>query len=206
MSFKPQEFRSALQYDGARPNKFKVKMNFPANLNLSSRAGGGDGLDVQRKFEFTCRSAQIPGSTVNPVSTFYQGREIKLPGDRVFDVWTVTVVNDEDFKVRNAFEVWMNLLNSHEGNSRAVDMMNHADYSVDSHVIHLSKSADINALKSYKMVGMFPTDLEPIALDWAQQDVLEEFAITFAYQWWEVNVADADGTGESPPVRNVLIR
>jgi hypothetical protein len=205
MVFRPQDFRSALQFDGARPNRFKVTMNFPPNLTLALRSGGGDGLNVQEKFQFMCRSAQIPGSTVNLIPVYYQGREIKVPGDRVFDVWTVTVMNDEDFKVRNALELWMNELNSHAGNSRSLDMMNSADYSVDAFVTQLSKSEDTGPLKSYKFVGLWPTDLSPIDLDWGSQDIIQEYSVTFAYQWWEVNVGDADGTGESPPIRNVPI-
>ena len=85
-------------------------------------------------------------------------------------------------------------------------MMNSADYSVDAHVTQLSKSEDVGALKSYKFVGLFPTDLSTIDLDWGSQDILEDYSVTFAYQWWEVNVGDADGTGEAPPIRNVQIK
>jgi hypothetical protein len=181
MAFSIQDFRAQMQYDGARPNLFECTMTFPTAVIANSNA-------VQEKFTFFARSAQIPGSQVNAIPVNYFGREVKFAGNRIFTEWTVTVINDEDFKVRNALEVWMNGLNSHRFNLRNPNMVNSFDYQQDGYVKQYSKTGDV--LKAYKFIGLFPTDLSPIEVDWASNDMIEEYAVTFAYQWWETISGD----------------
>jgi hypothetical protein len=181
MAFSIQDFRAQMQYDGARPNLFECTMTFPTAVIANSNA-------VQEKFTFFARSAQIPGSQVNAIPVNYFGREVKFAGNRIFTEWTVTIINDEDFKVRNALEVWMNGLNSHRFNLRNPNMVNSFDYQQDGYVKQYSKTGDV--LKAYKFIGLFPTDLSPIEVDWASNDMIEEYAVTFAYQWWETITGD----------------
>jgi hypothetical protein len=202
MPFNIQQFRSAMVLDGARPNLFECRMTFPDIAAAAARTGS-DGLSISEQFSFFCRAAQLPGSTVNAIPMPYFGRELKFAGNRTFTEWTVTIINDEDFKIRNAIELWMNSLNSHRNNLRSNSFLSPSDYQRDAHVIQYGKTGE--ALKSYSFIGMFPIDVSPIELDWGANDTIEEYAVTFSYQWWESSVGDSNGTGLSPPSRNVNI-
>jgi len=176
MVFRVQEFRAQMNYDGARPNLFKCDLTFPTIIN------GGNG--AQSKFSFMARAAQLPGSTVNQIPQFYFGRELKFAGNRSFPEWTVTVINDEDFLIRDAFERWMSGLNSHVGNLRNPAFeKGDGGYQQDGFITQYAKTGEV--IKRYKFVGLFPIDISPIELDWGANDTIEEYAVTFAYQWWE---------------------
>ena len=174
MAFNVNEFRSQMVGDGARPNLFEVTMPFPA-FALPGNA--------QTKLSFMCKTAQLPGSTVNTVPVQYFGRELKFAGNRTFQDWTISVINDEDFVIRNAFERWMNGMNSHATNVRSPAALTPNGYTVDAGVTQFGKGG--NALKKYKFIGVFPTDLSPIDVDWGSNDTIEEFTVTLSYQWWE---------------------
>ena len=179
MAFNVNQFRSQLTGDGARPNLFEVSMPFPA-FSIPGNA--------QTKMTFMCKTAQLPGSTLGVVPMQYFGRELKFVGNRTFADWTVTIINDEDFIVRNAFERWMNGINSHNLNVRNPIATTPLGYSVDGQVTQFGKAG--NTLKQYKFVGMYPTDVTAIDVDWGSNDAIEEFSVTLTYQWWE---AVADG-------------
>lgn len=200
MAFDIQQFRSALAFDGARPNLFEVTMTFP---RLATVGGGSDGLGVSQQFSFFCRAAQLPGSTVNSIPVNYFGRELKFAGNRIFPEWTVTVLNDEDFKLRNAFELWLNGLNSHRFNLRNAAFSGSTTYGAQATVTQFAKTGE--ALKSYTFIGMFPIDLAAIDVDWAANDQMEEYTVTFAYQWWESLPGNTGGSGGQPPTRNVPV-
>lgn len=174
MAFNVNQFRSQMQGDGARPNLFEVSMPFP---------GFSDPENAQQKLTFMCRSAQLPGVSLGVVPVQYFGRELKFVGNRTFADWTITIINDEDFQVRNAFERWMNGINSHAGNIRNAAALIPNTYTVDGDVNQFGKRGDV--LKRYKFVGLFPTDVSPIDVDWGSNDVMEEFTVTMSYQWWE---------------------
>lgn len=174
MAFNINDFRSQMVLDGARYNLFECSLTFP---------GGVTNNGTSEKFTFMCHSGQIPGSTVNPIPVNYFGRELKFAGNRTFPEWTVTIWNDEDFQLRNAFENWMNGLNSHRGNLRSTSLASPSLYQQDGYVTQYGKSG--NKLKKYKFVGMFPIDVSAIDLDWGSNDAIQEYAVTFAYQWWE---------------------
>ena len=175
MAFNIAEFRANLIGDGARPNLFQVTMNFPL-FNTDAVASG-------QALSFLAKAAQLPGSTLGTVPQFYFGRELKFAGNRNFADWTLTVINDENFKVRSSFERWMNAINSHNTNLRLDTATTPTSYTVDAKVDQYDKVG--NVIKSYKFVGAFPVDLSPIDLDWGQNDSMEEFTVTLAYQWWE---------------------
>jgi len=174
MSFNVNEFRSQMVGDGARPNLFEVSMPFPG----FSAPG-----NAQTKLTFMCKTAQLPGATLGVVPVQYFGRELKFVGNRTFADWTITVINDEDFIIRNAFERWMNGINSHNLNVRNPAALSPLGYTVDGEVTQFGKQG--NTLKKYKFVGLFPTDVTPIDVDWGSNDTIEEFSVTLTYQWWE---------------------
>ena len=177
MAFNVSEFRANMIGDGARPNLFSVSLIFPSNVTNSTAAG--------QKRTFMAKTAQLPGSSIGTVPVFYFGREMKFPGNRTFADWTLTIINDEDFAIRNSLENWMNSINSHSGNLRSGAARNSNGYSVDANVIQYGKTG--NELKRYNFVGLFPLDLAPIDLDWGSNDAIEEFTCTFAYQFWETD-------------------
>lgn len=174
MAFNVNEFRSQMVGDGARPNLFEISMPFPG-FALPGNA--------QQKLTFMCKTAQLPGSTVNTVPVQYFGRELKFAGNRTFQDWTISVINDEDFSIRNAFERWMNGMNTHATNVRNPAAASPAGYTQDATVTQFGKGGNI--LKQYKFIGVFPTDLSPIDVDWGSNDTIEEFTVTLSYQWWE---------------------
>ena len=174
MTFNVAEFRAQMVGDGARPNLFNITLAFPPFVTGGSAAG--------QKATFMAKTAQLPGSTVGVAPTYYFGREVKLSGNRTFQDWTITVINDEDFLIRNAMEVWSNAINSNEGNLRNPSASTPTSYAVDAIVSQYGKTG--NTLKTYNFVGMFPVDISPIDLDWNTQDTIEEFTVTFAYQYW----------------------
>jgi hypothetical protein len=181
MAFNISDFRARLGRDGARPNLFEVTMNFPAVVVTGSGA-------ASQKFTFMCKTAQLPGSTLGSVVVPYFGREVKLAGNRSFADWTVTVINDEDFQIRNAFERWMGGVNGHALNRRNSSFQTPTSYTSDATVTQFGKSG--SKIKSYQFVGMFPIDVSPIDVDWGANDTIEEFAVTFQYQYWLSDTTD----------------
>jgi hypothetical protein len=177
MAFNVAEFRANMVGDGARPNLFGVTLVFPALVAAGAAAGS--------KVSFMAKSAQLPGSSIGQVPVYYFGREIKLAGNRSFADWTLNIINDEDFVIRNALEVWSNAINSHSGNLRNGSAVSPSSYTVDAQVTQYGKGGE--ELKTYKFVGLFPVDIAPIDLDWGSNDTIEEYSATFAYQWWEAN-------------------
>ena len=177
MAFNVAEFRANMIGDGARPNLFQVTLNFPTIA--------ANGVAAGQKATFMAKSAQLPGSTIGTVPVFYFGRELKFAGNRSFTDWTLQIINDEDFIIRRAIESWMNGINSHGGNVRNAGAASPLGYTVDAEVTQYGKTGD--TLKTYKFVGMYPLDLAPIDLDWSSNDTIEEYGVTFAYQWWETD-------------------
>ncbi len=164
------QFKSRLSDGGARPNQFRVNLQFPGEV-------GHPGVD----YDLLVTGAAIPASTVNPVITQFRGREVKFAGERIFDPWTITVINSADFKVREQFEAWMELINNKTDNSGKISW---ADYQVDMSVEHLDRNNV--AIQSYTLVQAFPINMSEIALQYAQNDIIEEFTVTFQYQHYIV--------------------
>lgn len=163
------DFKSKLRGGGARPNLFKATINFPAYAQ-------GD-VEIT---SFLCSAAQLPASTMGTIIVPFRGRQVKMAGDRTFDTWTPTIINDTDFAVRNAMERWMNGMNNHRQNT---GLTNVNDYSADLVVEQLDK--DGSTLKTYNFRGCFPTAVSPIDLNYATTDQIEEFTVEFQVQYWE---------------------
>ena len=167
------EFKSRLRGGGARSNQFKVTLPFPGYA-----AVGGETSDLA----FLCKASALPGQSIPSIAIPFRGRELKIAGDRAFEDWTITVINDTDFKLYRAFERWMNGINNMTDNE---GIANPADYQVDGFIDHLDRNG--STLKSYTYRGLFPTELQGIALDYATNDAIEKFDVTFAVQYFETD-------------------
>jgi hypothetical protein len=177
MAFNINEMRSQLTFDGARQNLFQVQISNPANSS-------GDA-----KTRFMCQAAQMPGSDIGVIPVFYFGRQMKLAGDRTFAEWTVTIINDEDFLIRNAMEEWSNQINRLQRNVREIGR-----YKSVAQVTQFSK--DGSKLRTYEFNGIFPSNISPIEMDWSTTDQIELFQVTFQYDYWTVGdsvTGDAGG-------------
>jgi hypothetical protein len=173
MAFNVNEFAGALKSGGARPSLFQVQITNPIN-------GVADA-----QVPFMVKAAQIPESTVSAVDVPYFGRNIKLAGTRTFAEWTPTIINDEDFAIRNAMEQWSNAINSFQGNVNNAGGTAPSLYKANAQVTQYSKTGDI--LRVYDFVGIFPTSVAAIDLGWENGDAIEEFQVTFAYDYWQVS-------------------
>lgn len=176
MSLSINEFKSRLKYGGARPTLFQVQLSNPiaplSNINVP----------------WMVKTASLPAQNIGSIIVPWMGRQIKYGGDRVFEDWTVTVINDEDFQIRNGLEAWQNQINTHESNERALPQ----NYKSDARVMQLGKDGKV--LRAYKFQGLFPINVSEISLAWEQQDTIEEFTVTFQYDSW---VVDGGVTGRS---------
>lgn len=173
MAFNINEIKSQLTFGGARASLFQVSFNNPAN-------GVGN-----VKVPFLVRAAQLPGSTLGVIEVPYFGRKIRLAGDRTFASWTVVVMNDEDFLIRNSLEEWSNKINSLAGNLRSFTSASPLQYKSTAQVTQYGKTGE--ALRTYQFNGIFPAEISPINVDWNTTDTIEEFEVTFAYDYWEVS-------------------
>ena len=167
------DFKAKLAGGGARANQFKVTMPFPGYAQV-----GGEIEDLA----FLCTTAQIPAMNVGLVNVPFRGRQIKIAGDRTFADWSITVLNDTNFKLRNAFERWQNGINNMSDNE---GLSNPVDYQVDAFVDQLDRNG--NTLKSYTLRGAYPVDIAAIDLNFATNDEVETFGVTFQYQYFETN-------------------
>lgn len=179
-NFNINGFRSGgLGFDGARPTQFVVHMNFPTIAS--------NGTTETQKLAFLAQSTELPSSQLGVVEVPYFGRTIKLDGDRTFPDWSIDVLNDEDFRIRAAFEAWMNGINTHISN-RKDSSFSGLNYKSSATVYQLSKNAQSpeieNAIRAYTFSGLFPTNLEAIRLDWSRINAIETFGVTFAYDYW----------------------
>lgn len=183
MAFNVNEIKSQLILGGARPTLFQVTIQNPANSVADIRV------------PFMVRATSIPSAELGVMEVPYFGRRIKLAGDRRYGGWAVTVINDEDFLIRNAMEEWSNRIQSFEGNIRAFGSASPLLYKAQAQVVQYSKTGV--PIRTYQFNGIFPQDISGMALDWAEQDRIEEFNVTFAYDFWEVSggvTGNAGGT------------
>lgn len=184
MAFNIDSFKSqGLVLGGARPSLFQVTVNFPVSVETRTNVPQGG--------RFLIQSAQLPASLIDEVRVPYFGRFIKVAGDRTFQDWSVTVMNDENFALRNAFEEWHNSINTIVSNrldGRVASINGLDSYKTDLFVSQYSKEGPPNeagVIRKYRFVGAFPTAIGGISLDWADTNRVETFDTTFAYDYWE---------------------
>ena len=192
--FNVNNFRSqGLIQGGARPTQFAVMLTFPQSLDVGV---------AQQKAPFLCTASELPASLIEPVEVSYFGRKIKLNGDRIFQDWRVTILNDEDFILRNAFEKWHNAINAIISNTldpnlTSINPDSGQSYKVNSTITQFKKIGPgefdgDGAIKTYKMDGMFPISIDSIPVSWDDSNMIERFDVTFTYDWWEPQVRGND--------------
>ena len=185
MAFAVSEFKSNLKQGGARPSLFKVEFQYPSAIPKPN---------PPNQASFLVKSTTIPASTVGSYDVFYHGKAIHVAGDRSFDTWDTTIINDEDFGIRNSLEKWMNSIANHSLNTRDKEIFNTAEgkeakYKSTMRVTQFSKAGEI--LRTYKFKGVWPSALSTINLDWATQEI-EEFTCTWQYDSWSAVGSNTD--------------
>jgi len=175
------DFKSKLSGGGARSNLFEVVLSFP-------EAAPADTI-VLDKSRFLVKSAALPASTVTPIEVAFRGRTLKLAGDRTFESWTITIINDTDFSIRSAFEKWMNTINRVSDNTGITDP---ALYQADAFVYQLDR--DGSTLRAYHFYDLFPTNISPINLAY-ETDAIQEFTVEMQVLWWEAVKGNSPAAG-----------
>jgi hypothetical protein len=165
------DFKAKLTGGGARSNLFQATVNFPAyaagNVELTS---------------FMCKGAQLPASTIAEIPIPFRGRQVYVAGDRVFEPMQLTIINDTDFSVRNAFERWSNGINQFQTNTGLTDPRSQQ---AEIEISQLDKSGAI--LKTYFLSGAFPIEVSSIDLSYNNENAIEEFTVSLRYQYWTSN-------------------
>ena len=186
------QFKSKLIGGGTRPNLFEVQVNFPDGVDLGIQSDGGPNEFDGDRFRFLCKAAQLPASNVANVEIPFRGRVLKVAGDRTFDPWTVTVINDQDFGAYRNFQAWAQNIAQYGDSS---GLTNPNDYMGQATVYQLgrnvsstqaaaSSATDSNILAQYKFVDIFPTTVAAIDLSYDTTDTIEEFTVDFQVQYW----------------------
>ena len=192
------QFKGQLAGGGVRPNLFEVELNFPNGAgqtlgfmsNEATPAAENATIDnttsIAEKVPFMVKAANLPASNITPVEVPFRGRILKVAGERTFDTWTVTVLNDADFQIRTAMEQWMNGISRLTNGSGEVDP---TMYTADALVKQLDRNGD--TLRLYNFVGLFPTNVSEIALSMDTTDTIEEFTVEFQVLYWTVGAGDS---------------
>lgn len=170
MAFNIANFKANFK-GGARSSLFQVQLSNPVNLSA----------DLQ--IPFMCRAADLPEVSNQEIPVYHFGRAVKFAGNRDIGPWSITVYNDEDFRIRNAMEEWSNAMNGFETNVSNFATGDPNLYKTAATVTQFSKTG--LALRTYKFIGIFPTSISAIPLDWGDERV-EEFTVTFAVDYFYV--------------------
>jgi len=192
-------FKSKLIGGGARPNLFEVDVTFPTAVNLGVQ-GDGTGQFDSENFRFLCKTAALPGSNVTPIEVPFRGRTLKVAGDRTIEPWSVTIINDEDFSHRRAFEAWIQNMAQYGDHSGLTDPN---DYMGNAVVYQLGRSESVQQgtnttgdnsriLAQYRFIDIFPTSISEIGLSYDSENAIEEFTVDFQVQYY---FPEAPGTG-----------
>ena len=179
------DFRSKLGGGGARPNLFEVNLG---NFGGDGTTGGWN-TNIESEFRFMCKASSMPAQTIGSVEVPFRGRILKVAGDRTFEPWSVTVINDEDFKVRKGFEAWTEKINALATGVGEVDPNN---YMGNGTIKQLSRSATVagndtaqKVLHEYKVEEIWPSEIGAIDLSYDTSDAIEEFTVTFQIQFFQ---------------------
>lgn len=175
------DFKSKLSGGGARSNLFEVVLSFPDAAPADA--------NVLDKSRFLVKSAAMPASTVTPLPVAFRGRTLNVAGDRTFETWTITIINDTDFLIRSAFENWMNTINKVSDNTGVTDP---ALYQADAFVYQLDR--DGSTLRAYHFYDLFPTNMSSIQLSYDTESI-QEFSVEMQVLWWEAIKGDSAKAG-----------
>ncbi len=187
------DFKSSLTGGGARSNLFEVELSFPSGAPISDPDG------VIEKSRFLVKAAALPASQVTPLPIPFRGRVLNVAGDRTFESWTITIINDTDFKIRTAFEQWVNYINNVASNRGETNPTN---YQADATVYQLDRNGDV--LRYYSMYDLFPTAVSSIPLAY-DTDSVQEFTVEMQVLYWEARRGNSISvTGNNSGSQNVV--
>ena len=190
------DFKNRLTGGGARANLFECEIAFPTEA-LTTGQSPINASEANTDMRFLIKTAALPASNLTTIAVPFRGRTLKIAGDRTFDTWNITILNDTNFRLRNAFEKWSNYINRHDDNSGVITP---ASYQREIVVHQLSRGivgttptsdkapgtgSSIPILKSYKLYGCYPSAVDAIPLSYDTSDTIEEFGVTFEVQWWD---------------------
>ena len=204
------DFKTKLKGGGARPNLFEVSIPaFPGGASSFWSAGGDETesenptSNSNENFRFLCKAAQLPASTVASVPVAFRGRELKVAGERTFDPWTVTIINDEDFGLRTSFEAWMNKLSKLND---ATGVTNPGSYMTNAYVKQLGRGktkfseentgGESSILRTYKFYDIWPSNVSAIELSYDTTNTVEEFQVEFQVQYFSIGEAEEDASSD----------
>ena len=201
------DFKARLK-GGVRPNLYEVEINFPSPFELGTNKSNAD---LTRASKFLCRSAALPAHNQGVIEVPFRGRFLKIPGDRTFESWTATFYNTQDFDLRAAFEQWVNYGNKVDENLGTMNFGEKASGAYFQDIIVRQKSKDIatagsaedpNAnLRTYKLIGCWPSNVGAINLAYDSNDAIEEFDVEFQYQF--LDAGESDNVGELTSRRQI---
>lgn len=195
MAYKSQlsieDFKSALANGGVRPTMFAVEIDFPDIVTDVVS-------ELKEKTKFLIKASQMPGSQIGVVNVPFRGRQLKVSGDRTFADWETTIINDTDFRLRKGMEKWMEIIQNHnfalghEITDRGTDGQggSKAGYFGTATVRQLDRQG--KQLRMYEFNGIWPSNMEAIALNFGDTDTIEEYNVTFCVQYWHA-AKDAEG-------------
>ena len=199
------QFKSKLAGGAARPNLFEVSIpSFPSAIDEAWGSGDGQENGI---FKFLCKATNLPASTVQQVDVPFRGRTLKVAGDREIGPWNIEVINDEDFRLRTAFERWANVMSKLDD---ATGVTNPTSYMADAYVQQLGRGkeafsetnsgGDSSVLRTYKFYDIFPTEISEIALNYDNANTVETFNVTFAVQYFTIGDSLESNTTEQDQV------
>ena len=168
-------FKAQMARGGARPNQFRVQLNFPSIV-------GTGGVLAAYTGQFLCKSAALPASTVEDIAVSYRGRPVHFAGERTFAPWSVSIYNDENFQLRNTMERWSNLILNYTATNGLVAP---SDYQVDMSVFQLNRNDQV--IKEYRFFDAYPTAVGQIQLDFDANNQIELFDVEFTYNYFTTN-------------------
>ena len=191
------QFKSKLLGGGARPNLFEVQVNFPGKVDLKIQKDNPNNDFNQDTFRFLCKAAALPASNIANIDVPFRGRIFKVAGDRTFENWTVTVINDENFNHYRAFQAWMQNIGQYGDSS---GMTNPSDYMGTATVYQLGRNSASTqgqgttasasrTIAQYKFEDIWPATVSNIDLSYDSSDAIEEFTVDFNVQYWFPEVA-----------------
>ena len=189
------DFKQKLTGGGARSNLFEVEIEYPIEITVDTSANG------PKEFgKFMIKAAEIPASNLGNIPVPFRGRVLPIAGDRTFDPWTVTIINDTNFRIREAMEVWSNSINDLQTSQGTI---NPAEYQTSAKVKQLSRKGGvdpgkIDVLREYRFEGIYPNVVSSIPLDYGATDQIEEFQVTFNYLFYSVTDGITIGESGSP--------
>ena len=195
------DFKSRLAGGGARNNLFEVSL--PAFPGAAEDFWGEGQDESNTKFSFLCKAATLPASTIASIPVPFRGRELKVAGDRTFEPWVVTIINDEDFGLRTSFEAWMNKLSKLND---ATGVTNPTSYMTNAYVKQLGRGfekfsetnvgGESSVLRTYKFYDIFPTNVSAIDLSYDSTNTIEEFQVEFQVQYFTIGEVEQSAASD----------